>query len=733
MKSLLSVLILLGCLAPFPVRALSDIDEYQYKSAIELLASRGIINGYDDGTFQPNKPINRAEFLKLLMLSVYGNQVNQVPSSRCFADFVTYQWFWPHACAAKELGIIEGHPDGTFRGEDTIILAEALKMSLEAWQVTLDAEDADKPWYDRYMRAAASRNIFRRFPYTPEYQLTRGEMAQLLVMIGEPIAVVDPTIVVVPTPVKAGICGDGVVEGAEQCDDGNTQTGDGCSDICIIVPEPIRHGALRIEQQAIANNVQTSGNNDVPLMAFTALAGRQDVYITTLKFKRTAGSLTFGENYRLFIDDKLYGRATANGETLAFTNLNILVKDGYYTRIELWGDVDTTLSAGSIAVGFDTSQPDFVDGVDKIDGADVSGIILNGGKCMQEDVCWITVITSDDQEIAIQTKGNLYVTAGSTPLGPRQVIASTQTPSLLNVKFRSDGESILVKEFAVEGVPSSVDYLQMYKAGSASPFATMKKIYCTEVTTGRFCADNEFIIPQNGEENITINARLLSDSQGAQSNQSISLTVGSVEAQGQYSGQQLLQNNEIFISSIVSPTHTVALAKIISIQNTNPDADNTLIPAGTTTFAQYTFRAADHNNGNGGYNTADINTLVFTVSAVNMEFDQDSFYLFNTQNSGVIHACSATGSTGTITVTCTGMIAAQLSTTIARGSTLELGLRGTITSAQVAPGTSVLQTSLNNLSNPSLTGTIEWSDGVTTFDWVDIGTTQVKNTVYRLN
>ena len=37
-----------------------------------------------------------------------------------------------------------------------------------------------------------------------------------------------------PEPEPEGGCGDGVVEGQEECDDGNTNTDDGCSDVCII-------------------------------------------------------------------------------------------------------------------------------------------------------------------------------------------------------------------------------------------------------------------------------------------------------------------------------------------------------------------------------------------------------------------------------------------------------------------------------------------------------------------
>ena len=768
--AVLAISILL-CSAIPKARALSDIDLYPHKSSITLLQSRGIIDGYPDGTFRPYRSINRAEFLKLLMLAVFGNDQDLVGSTPCFTDFIgEEQWFWRYACTAKRIGIVHGHPDGTFRGEDTINLAEALKMTLEAWNVRLGPEIPGTAWYDRYMKAAAERGIFKRFPFTPGYLMTRGEMALLLVILDEPIAYVtgepeprsETKVVSVPLPTKPAVCGNGIREGTEQCDDGNLETGDGCSDICIIVAEPIHHGALRIEQQSISSSAIASGAKDVTLFAFTALAGRQDVYVTTLKFKSAAGSLQFAENYRLMIDrdgdgsvETVFGRATPDGETITFGNLNILVKDGYYTRVELWADIDTTLSASSIAVEFDTAEPDFVEGVDRIDGEDVTGIKLNSAKCQLQSICWVEVITLSTQTITIRTQGNLFVTESTSPLGSRQILASTQTPALLRLTFYADSEDVKVKELAVEGVPSSVESLKFTVAGSSSPFATGRSANCDTVTTGRFCTDSDFTVPQNGEKTIEVEAVLKSDNEGAVSGQSATLSLSAatsapvaIEAEGFYSGQQLLSNDgdssgegEIFIgtetpqgnSAITSSTHTIVLARITSITNGNPDAEGSAITGGGMTFGQFTFHAANHENTNGGANSADINKLVFTVSAVNMEFEAGSFHLFNKDNSSVTSACTESATTGTITVTCDGLIASVVSTFISRGDSITLALHGTVANANSSPGVSILQASLQDLSDPNTTGTVEWTDGNTTFGWVDIGSTTVKSTGYRLD
>ena len=766
---------LIACLLLVPVTShaeLNDVEHYEHKSSVNLLEARGIINGYPDGSFRPYKAINRAEFLKLLMLSVYGEQAYQGGSERCFTDFTgNYEWYWAFACTAKMLGIIHGHPDGSFRGEDTIILAEALKMSFEAWKVTIGRDDPNRPWFQRYMDAAAPLGIFRRFPFTPDYQLTRGEMALLLTMMGEPIATLsgdapDPSgvkfVAVKFPPTNIAVCGNGYKEGTEQCDDGNTEDGDGCSRLCILVSEPIRHGALRLEQQPISSGAQASGNVDVPLFKFTAIAGRQDIYITTLKLKSSVGSLGFAENYRLMIDadgdgtvETLFGRATPSGETLTFANQNILVRDGAYIAVELWADIDTTQSASSIALAFDTTQLDFVEGVDKIDGEDVTGIKLNDDDCTLDSICWITVITDDDQTVTIRTQGNLFVSKDSTPLGSRQIIASTETPSLLLLQFRSDAEDVKVKELAIEGIPSSVDPFLLFESTSPSSFATARLVNCGSVVTGRFCSDNEFIVPQNGEKSIVVKAVLKPDDTGAVSGQTVALSVSAVTsgnvavtAEGYYSGQQLLQNDgnasgdgEIFVgtesiasnSLIAAPSHTVVLAKIVDITNSNTDPDDSIITTGAMTFGQFAFRAADHENSADGFNNVEITKLTFTVSAVNMEFTSGSFYIFNALNSGTIAECTESATTGTITLTCDGLDAEDVSTFISRGGTLNLSLHGTILNAQVSPGVSILQASLQNLSNPGITGTINWSDGETSFGWVDIGKTNVKSTNYRLD
>ncbi|MBP9771207.1 S-layer homology domain-containing protein, partial [Candidatus Gracilibacteria bacterium] len=49
-----------------------------YAKYVIYAAKNGIVNGYEDGTFGPNKPITRAEVAKIASLMLKGNVVSMV-------------------------------------------------------------------------------------------------------------------------------------------------------------------------------------------------------------------------------------------------------------------------------------------------------------------------------------------------------------------------------------------------------------------------------------------------------------------------------------------------------------------------------------------------------------------------------------------------------------------------------------------------------------------------------
>ena len=68
----------------------SDIENHWAKTDIIYLMERGVMEGYSDGTFKPDKNITRAEFLKMV------NNVFQFTeeSDIAFKDVKENSWFY---------------------------------------------------------------------------------------------------------------------------------------------------------------------------------------------------------------------------------------------------------------------------------------------------------------------------------------------------------------------------------------------------------------------------------------------------------------------------------------------------------------------------------------------------------------------------------------------------------------------------------------------------------------
>ena len=103
------------------INTFTDVPENQwYSEAVITLAGMGVVNGYLDGTFRPDAPITRAEFVTMAVnFAKAGN------GTYCsFADVSQDMWYYGAVAKASEKGWIGGYPDGTFGPERYITRAE---------------------------------------------------------------------------------------------------------------------------------------------------------------------------------------------------------------------------------------------------------------------------------------------------------------------------------------------------------------------------------------------------------------------------------------------------------------------------------------------------------------------------------------------------------------------------------------------------------------------------------
>ncbi len=752
-----------------------DTAAHPQGTQIELLRIHGIVQGYGYGLYRPDIAINRAEFLKMLTLAVYGSENAAAPSA-CFTDFTGQpQWFWGYACVAEENGILTGHPDGSFRGAMTVNLAEALAMAERAWQMqTPYYFHQPSHWYDKYFDAVVDKGIVEYFLNNPGHLLTRGDAAWLLVALGQPLAVVNEpylssssssAVSSVSSASSASsvyihnVCGNGVIEGTEQCDDRNAEDGDGCSSICIIVPETIQHSAIRLDQRALGSDTLSGGTSQTVLFSFDTNARWQDAILTGLKFDAEFGEFTMAVNYRLYEDtdgdgrpETLVGSGLVRDNVLSFSGLGARIFTSRGKRFEVRADLVQT--TGRLALAFRTSDSAFVEAVGAIDGRQLVGIRTDGGVCPSPDNCWIAVYTLNAAPVTISERGSLFVTESSQPVRSHQLLAGTLSEPLLRFSFRATEEDILVRRITISGATDAVDEIQFFDPGSSTPFARAHTSGCRSPAEGKFCTGVDFTARKDIVRDVIVRALLYTADDGATSGDTIALTLPgiaigqdvAIEATGIASQQDLVQNDgdfsaggEIFIGrsaagpnvSVAGPMHDVTHAALLHIANAATERDGTAVPTGLRTIGTFRFTAQEKPASARAARSLALTTLTFDVTATNVLFGTGSFQLVNMLSPSVGAPCTQTANTGNIRVTCTGFVTYSVNTAIPFGEYVTLGLRGTIENSGTATtGQSLLQVSLTSLNNRGAVGGVTWNDGTNAFQWVDIDASEISSTLY---
>lgn len=169
------------------------------RAAILSLYGQNIINGYDNGTFQPDKSVNRAELMQIVAQMKGYFTLEKDVLNNCFPD-VKDEWFAPAVCFGKSNEWINGYPDGTFKPAQSVSRVEALKIILNAFYDTssiegllgndkadnLPADIDSSAWYHSYTDYVFLHNLVDKAHvgvdnfYKPHDGMTRKEVAQLI-------------------------------------------------------------------------------------------------------------------------------------------------------------------------------------------------------------------------------------------------------------------------------------------------------------------------------------------------------------------------------------------------------------------------------------------------------------------------------------------------------------------------------------------------------------------------
>ncbi|MFZ5352327.1 MAG: S-layer homology domain-containing protein [Bacillota bacterium] len=135
---------------PIPANLPQDvISDTECLKEIGRLYYLGAVSFYDDGTFRPDDPMIRAHAVKMLMISLgYSKGESLKKGKNMFKDIPADNPAYPYIAAAINNNILESDKNSLFRPNDTILYSEALTMLLKG----IHRASSDKSFPDPYER-----------------------------------------------------------------------------------------------------------------------------------------------------------------------------------------------------------------------------------------------------------------------------------------------------------------------------------------------------------------------------------------------------------------------------------------------------------------------------------------------------------------------------------------------------------------------------------------------------
>lgn len=161
------------------VTRFSDVTDQNTAMAVESLRLMGVVDGYSDGSFRPTAALTRAQFCKMAVYAMNGeNELGLYRTVTVFPDVKPSHWASSYInMAAKGKNIISGYPDGQFHPDRTVTVGQAVTILLRL--LGYKDENVGGIWPDSYMAVGATAGLTDGVGMDGNAPLTRAQAAQL--------------------------------------------------------------------------------------------------------------------------------------------------------------------------------------------------------------------------------------------------------------------------------------------------------------------------------------------------------------------------------------------------------------------------------------------------------------------------------------------------------------------------------------------------------------------------
>jgi len=170
-----------------------DIDNHKFEESILYIKNECIVKGYTPencssktSCYKPNKPITRAEFIKIVLLAKFSITEIEKARNQGFEDVLNNDWFVDYVNFAKEKKFIIGYTEeNKFKPNQFITFAEASKIIVNILIGEHEPEKVNDDWWipfinklkDDYVDKSKLQNAYAS---PNEHNLTRAEMAYII-------------------------------------------------------------------------------------------------------------------------------------------------------------------------------------------------------------------------------------------------------------------------------------------------------------------------------------------------------------------------------------------------------------------------------------------------------------------------------------------------------------------------------------------------------------------------
>ena len=173
------------------IDSFKDMESFEWaESAVNKLFSEGIVSGDGLGYFRPEDNITREEFVKMLVLTFDISSAHQ--ENMTFNDVVSDEWYYPYLQTAFQGGIVKGISEDTFgvgmsvsRQDAAALISRAMKLTdkynADAELFTDEADISDyalKPV--KILRQMGIISGYEDGSFRPLGTITRAEAAKML-------------------------------------------------------------------------------------------------------------------------------------------------------------------------------------------------------------------------------------------------------------------------------------------------------------------------------------------------------------------------------------------------------------------------------------------------------------------------------------------------------------------------------------------------------------------------